>query len=351
MRTMATTVLNLSEAQYDASTGKLSITVIKPGMNKSKTRFYPQEVLKASHKIFDGAKMFADHQTEAEQKSKPEGSVNNWVASVGKTFVEADGTIKAEAQVIDPAFKAKLATLKEAGLLGEMGVSIRALGEAKPVENAGHKYLHVESLLKARSVDFVTYAGAGGLVEAMESDSNNQTDVDLIDEAALRLARPDLVQLIESRIEENKAMEKTLEQVQAELTEAQATIAAKDVALAAAMTKIQESETATAKAQVAVELQKLLSESKLPAIAQERIKKQFAEAVKADGIAEAIATESEYIKSLGVKPGSGVKNMGAEQNGTEHQEADKDEKAKRAKLVEAYIGMGLSKEEAEMAAV
>jgi len=57
----------------------------------------------------------------------------------------------------------------------------------------------VESLIAARSVDFVTYAGAGGQIEAMESATrDNEIDVDLVTEAALRKRRPDLIRLVEN---------------------------------------------------------------------------------------------------------------------------------------------------------
>lgn len=109
--------------------------------------------------------MFADHATDKEAASRPEGSVNNWVANITKVWPESDGTVRATAKIIDPQFKAKLALLGESQMLNTMGVSIRAMGEAKPGEAEGRKGNVVESLLAARSVDFVTFAGAGGQVE------------------------------------------------------------------------------------------------------------------------------------------------------------------------------------------
>jgi len=46
-------------------------------------------------------------------------------------------------------------------------VSIRAMGKANPGEAEGRKGSVVESLTHARSVDFVTFAGAGGAVESL----------------------------------------------------------------------------------------------------------------------------------------------------------------------------------------
>lgn len=147
--------------------GEITFTVIKPGWSKN-NRYYPADLLKSRANIFEGAKMFADHATDRESSARPEGSVNNWVANITKVWPESDGTIRATAKVIDPQFKAKLALLGESKMLNTMGVSIRAMGEAKAGEAEGRKGNVVESLLAARSVDFVTFAGAGGKVEDLQ---------------------------------------------------------------------------------------------------------------------------------------------------------------------------------------
>jgi hypothetical protein len=120
--------------------------------------------------VFEGAKMFADHQTTEQERQRPEGSVGNWVASLKSLWVEQDGTVRATAAVIDTAFRGKLENLAKHGKLGEMGVSIRAAGEARETEVEGHETQYVEKLIAARSVDFVTYAAAGGGVDMLESD-------------------------------------------------------------------------------------------------------------------------------------------------------------------------------------
>lgn len=146
--------------------GEINFTVIKPGWSKN-NRYYSADLLKSRANIFEGAKMFVNHATDKENAVRPEGDLNNWVANVTKVWAESDGTVKATAKVIDPAFKAKLALLGESKMLNTMGVSIRAMGESKTGEAEGRKGAVVESLLAARSVDFVTFAGAGGEVESL----------------------------------------------------------------------------------------------------------------------------------------------------------------------------------------
>jgi hypothetical protein len=145
------------------SSNELPVTIIKPGISKN-NRYYSPELLKREGKIFEGAKMFMDHATDKETAQRPEGSVKDWVASLKNVHAEADGTLKGTAVLIDPAFKLKMQALAEAGLLSTMGVSIRAAAKSLPVEMNGKKVNSIESFVAARSVDFVTFAGAGGQV-------------------------------------------------------------------------------------------------------------------------------------------------------------------------------------------
>ena len=155
----------------------------------------------------------------------------------------------------------------------------------------------VETLLRARSVDFVTYAGAGGQVEAMESDQNRENDVDLVSGAELRARRPDLIELIESSARKETTNVKTLEQqlaeTQAQLAEEKKARTAAETKATAAEAKIQESEKASKKATASAELTKLLAESKLPEPTQKRLREKFAEAVSTDGMKEQIELERE----------------------------------------------------------
>jgi hypothetical protein len=162
------------------SAGKLTVTIIKPGLSKN-NRYYGESLLKSSVAIFKGAKMFTDHQTEAQQKSQPEGSLHNWVANMGDSWAESDGTVKGAAIVIDPIFKQKLENLRAAGQLDTMGISIRAVGEAYTGEVDGKSCTIIESLQSCRSVDFVTFAAAGGRVDALESVGGSNRGMASID--------------------------------------------------------------------------------------------------------------------------------------------------------------------------
>ena len=166
----------LTEAKLDK--GKAHVIVIKAGFNAGKDRYYPADVLCRDCKIFEGAKMYSDHPSESEEKDRPERSIKDWVATLTEVKCDESGTVTGVAQVIEPWLQAKLAELRDQNMLSEMGISIDAIGNASKAQIEGVNTLVVETLVRARSVDFVTEPGAGGVVTLYEADRCQ--DVDLI---------------------------------------------------------------------------------------------------------------------------------------------------------------------------
>jgi hypothetical protein len=374
-RTLAIEAEELKEAGYDAAKGTLTVTVIKPGFSKNSTkingkslpRYYPAATLKRHHKLFSGSKMFADHQTESEAKSRPEGSVRDWVANLGEAWVdESDGSVKASATVIDPVFKAKLDLLNEKHLLKEMKTSVRIAAGLSEGQAEGKDAAIVESIFSNRSVDFVTFAGAGGQVEAMESAAAAD-DVDVISLQELSERRPDLIELIESRFHQEKETMKTLEQQLQEANENLKTATKEIETLKTKLTEattdndpvspkkfnalkseneklIKENEelkTGQQKRDAATKLAELLTESKLPEAAKKRLQERFKDATSDEDMKEAIGEEREYIKSLGGK--AEVKNLGEAHRATENVDH-------KATLIEGFKNMGMTEEQAKIAA-
>jgi hypothetical protein len=158
--------------------GTAKTVVIKPGPNKSGTRDYLAETLRRDHGIFEGVKMFQNHQTVAQERERPEGDLNDWVGVLENVSADSDGTVRGSARIIDPKFKEKLGLLKKHGLLSQMGLSIRAIGEVEESQTTGIP--RVTRLLKSRSVDFVTYPGAGGGVEDFRESAGDGDFSDLV---------------------------------------------------------------------------------------------------------------------------------------------------------------------------
>lgn len=143
--------------------GTVPIKIIQPGWGSS--GYYSAEMLERDGpRVFTkGTHMHLDHQTEAEEAARPEGSVQT-IGAVLATDArwEARGPagpgLYADAAV-KPDFAEHLDFLAP-----HIGVSIRSLGTVADGEAEGRSGKLITSLVAAKSVDFVTHAGAGGAV-------------------------------------------------------------------------------------------------------------------------------------------------------------------------------------------
>jgi cation transport regulator ChaB len=303
-RTLLTGYIPLTEAKVDKGTAK--ITVIQAGFNSSKDRFYPVDMLTRDHKVFEGVKMYADHPSESDETNRPERSIRDWVATLKNVHMENNAVV-GEAVIVEPWMQEKLATLRDKGMLADMGVSINAVGAATQATIEGAKTNYIEKITRGRSVDFVTEAGAGGLVEMYEAERD--VDVDFITLTTLRERRPDLVKEIETVVkntitkEAKKQMEleteiKTLQETNETLTKERDDLKAeKESAVKAKLI-----------AETKAIIEEAIGKAELPEAAKARILERFKDAEKSDGLVEAIKAEQDYIAAI-TESGK-VKGMG-----------------------------------------
>ena len=222
----------------------------------------------------------------------------------------------------------KLATLRDKKMLPEMGVSINAVGAASEATIEGTKTNYIERIARGRSVDFVTEAGAGGLVEMYEADKD--IDIDFVSLATFKERRPDLVQEIETSVK-NKVMKEVRTQMELEdenktLKESNATLTAENESL---KTEKATAEKASRIAETKALVDKALSEADLPEPAKAKILERFKDAEKADGLTEAIEAEKTYIAK--VTEAGKVKGMGGG--------GDPDPAVAHKALVESWKGL------------
>ncbi len=287
--------------------GRASIIVIKPGFNVSEDRYYPVEMLKRDYGIFEGQKMYADHPTDAEDKARPERSIRDWVATLVDVSVDESGWVHGIAEIHEEWVKEKLESLSAKGMLEKMGISINAVGSATKGKIDGKDTLIVEKLVAARSVDFVTEPGAGGIVTFYESVRGY--DVDLIELSELAERRPDLVLTIEAtvRSEISKEAKQTMaiEDTVKDLEKQVETLTTQNEAY-------KEAEVVAAKAKAKDEAQAAIKEavekSELPVKAKEKMMQRWADSETSEGIKESIQSEADYIATL--SESSKVRGMG-----------------------------------------
>lgn len=338
MRTLVTEYIPLTEAKVD-SKGKATLTVIKPGFNSSKQRFYPAETLARDFKVFEGVKMYADHPTEKEEQERPERSIRDWVATLQNVRIGADGTVLGEATVVEPWMQERLATLRDKGMLKEIGISINAVGSASKADIQGVKTNLIERIVRARSVDFVTEAGAGGGVQLYEAEQSN-LDIDIVSMETLKERRPDLVKIIETDVkagimqEVKKKME--LEERVKELEGQNATLTTENESIKA---KLTEADKAKVKAEAQAKIKEAVDKAELPDAAKTRLTERFKEAETDTGVAEAIKAEMDYITAL-AEAGK-VKGLGG---------SKPDEKEDKEALKQSFKRFGITDQQAEIAA-
>ena len=319
---------SLKEAKIDK--GKATVTVIMAGFNATKDRFYPADMLKRDFGVFEGAKMYADHPTEAEDEARPERSIRDWVATLTNVTVDEAGTITGVAEIHEPWLMTKLANLREKEMLGEMGISINAIGSASKATIEGTETLVIEKLVASRSVDFVTEPGAGGAVTLYESDRAH--DIDLVELSGLRTRRPDLVKLIETALRaELKQEAKTTMDHEEEVKDLKDQVDEVTKDRDTWKGQVEEAKQETAKAEAQATIKEAVDKAELPQAAKDRLIERFADAVNADGIAEAITKETDYISAL--SESGKVRNLGPSR-----QASDKDTESLREAVKAANPG-------------
>jgi cation transport regulator len=290
------------------SKGIAKVIVIKPGFgNPVDNHYYPAETLSRDFAVFEGVKMYADHQTEEEEKQRPEGSIRQWVASLKNVRFEEGIGIVGDAVIVEPWLQQKLATLRDQKLLSEMGISIRAAGVGTKGKIDGKETNIVERIMRVRSVDFVTEAGAGGGVLLYETE--REFDIDIIGLDILKERRSDLVKSIEKEVKETtikevKKMEEFEQKVEGLTKEVETLTTERDEA----RTKLSEAEKAQRKAEAKSKIDEAISKADLPDAAKARLVEKFKDAESADGITDSIKAEADYVNAL--KEASKPKNLG-----------------------------------------
>jgi hypothetical protein len=293
--------VSLSESAVSEGGRTAEVVVIQPGFNYGRKRFYPKEVIAKSRDLFEGVKMYIDHATEAQQRERPEGTVGTWVGNLSNVRLQESGAMLGTAQIHDPGFRQRLTNLKEFNLVGQMGVSIRALGAVSQRVIDGVTTHFVESFRKVQSVDFVTEAGAGGCVLMVESKKQIEEKHEDDDAAALKQQ--------ETKVMEQKELEALQESIKAAntaVTECKTALVAKDAEIAELKESLRKSDFRVVIAEKLTAVTDLPEQSKTKLLAMCEACKDGAE------IDAAIKAEGEYVTAIreSVKSAARVTGVG-----------------------------------------
>ena len=157
--------------------GTVPVKIVDPGWGSS--GFYSAEVLKRDGpRVFKaGMHMYADHPTAEEESARPERSIKDLMAELTEDAKWQDDGPKG------PALYSRAKILDSWRPFVEqaaphIGLSIRAMGRASAGEAEGRRGPIIESLVSAKSIDFVTQAGRGGsilqLQESLRADPSGE---------------------------------------------------------------------------------------------------------------------------------------------------------------------------------
>jgi hypothetical protein len=159
---LAGDVIPLAEKSI-AKDGTALLKIIQPGWGSS--GYYSKAVLERDGpKVFaEGTKNYLDHPTKADEVQRPERSLRDLVS------VQAEPARYLEHGPEGEGLYAKSRIFSNYQPLLEeyapyIGTSIRALGRGKRGEAEGREGTIIEQLVAAKSVDYVTQAGAGGRI-------------------------------------------------------------------------------------------------------------------------------------------------------------------------------------------
>lgn len=160
--------------------GTIPIKIIEPGWGDS--GYYSEEVLKRDAGIYEaGTKMYWDHPTITDDQERPERSLINFAGVlVTEGKYKEDGSQGAGVYATAMVFPEYRETLNAKAPY--IGLSHIAYGKAEYGEIEGKSGRIVESLKTAASVDFVTTAGAGGMITELFESSRNKIKTDMADE-------------------------------------------------------------------------------------------------------------------------------------------------------------------------
>jgi hypothetical protein len=195
--------LDITEGMLDKATRSVRQVLIRAGESKNR-RFYPEDVLQASVKLFEGVKTYADHPTRADMSQRPERSVREltgWIADV----VFENGALKGTRYFLPTQAGNDSWAVVEAIIEGKapaslMGASINAVGKAKAGKSNTGDIVFVESIERVVSVDDVTAPAAGGGWERLVAggDEMQTALIQALGYDEYLQARPDYVQRLKN---------------------------------------------------------------------------------------------------------------------------------------------------------
>lgn len=172
----------------DAGGRIFGVRIIAKGDSKNGRR-YPQTVLTEAAPMYEGAKAYDHHRSEAELRTS---TINGLVGSYRDVEAKNDG-IYADLHLLPSAthtaeaLDASLAA-QEAGLPGLVGISHDVMASYRTVIDGGRRLQEATQILSVNSADVVADPAAGGRATRMVAGGTDTIEGDTVTEAELLAA-------------------------------------------------------------------------------------------------------------------------------------------------------------------
>lgn len=322
----------LTEAAQVLGGGKFRMTVIKPGWNmrldKSPgDKYYTRQYITSLLPLIEGAKSYTDHQTEREERERPQNSVLKLVGYWSDAKQEPDGRATATLNLSESAARMKSILTDAEKLNSEKGIvllgpSINGYGSVRMGEAEGRRGKIVESAKLLQSIDIVTEPGAGGTVDKLlegakqnKEDGNMPIDWSKITMADLKKNRPDMMEEMKKTMDEEgkkktkeSAEGKTVDEFVAEAITREID-KIKEAAMAPAKAAAEELTRTNIKLKAGPMIRELLKESKLPDLTQDKLYRHLEardygkegaldETALKEAVTAAVTEERDYLSKL-----------------------------------------------------
>jgi hypothetical protein len=229
MPTILTEQIDLSEAQIDHEQRVLrNVKLISAGTSLNK-RHYSEAVLTAAVSLFEGTKAYDGHMRGERRVGEITGAYSNVRLENGALRADRYFT---RTQAGNDVFAIAEDIVSGKAPRSLAGLSINAVGNAKPGKIDGSDVVMVESITAVHSVDDVSVpAAGGGYTEAASGDAMTKSLLDAMTIEEYTEARPDFIQRLQKEwktMRDGKAVEAAkadADQSAEALNQAQATIA------------------------------------------------------------------------------------------------------------------------------
>lgn len=312
----------LSEAQALGG-NKFRMTVLRVGWNVKMDgnpgdKYYTRAAITTAVPFVEGAKSFADHPTDREERERPQRSIKELVGYWTDATQEADGRATATLVLLESAEWLKPALIAAEQLSSKgivfVGPSINGYGNSRIGEAEGRRGKIVESVKVMQSIDIVTAPAAGGTVDKLLEGANSNKGEDTVDWTKITLDelkknRPDLFQtagqerLTEAKGEIQKDLDALKSGFESQITAMQESAKAENKLLR------DELQAERLKGTIKGKITDLLRESKLPDVSQRRLgtlleARDFTkdgtldETAMKEAVAAAVTEERDYLSKL-----------------------------------------------------